>query len=95
MIFFIRHEDKEHTVRVESRNGQTLVKFDDEPEKAAPNPGSAVRRSPRSLASIPRRSSTRKSNDLTRSTEFRLSSATSKAGPTNKPPGSCSGPSEP
>lgn len=34
MIFFITHDGKEHTVRVESRNGQTLVKFDQEPEQA-------------------------------------------------------------
>jgi len=33
MIFFIRHQNKETTVRVESRNGQTMVKFDQEPEK--------------------------------------------------------------
>jgi biotin carboxyl carrier protein len=34
MIFFIRHQGKEVTVRVESRNQQTLVKFDQEPEQA-------------------------------------------------------------
>jgi biotin carboxyl carrier protein len=34
MIFFIRHQGKEYTVRVESRNQQTWVKFDDEPEQA-------------------------------------------------------------
>ena len=33
MIFFIKHDGKEHTVRVESRNGQTLVKFNQEPEQ--------------------------------------------------------------
>lgn len=33
MIFFLRHEGKEHTVRVECRNQKLLVKFDDEDEK--------------------------------------------------------------
>jgi biotin carboxyl carrier protein len=34
MLFFIRHKDKEHRVRVESRNQQLFVKFDEEPEMA-------------------------------------------------------------
>ncbi len=33
MIFFLRYGEAEHTVRVESRNQQTMVKFDDEPER--------------------------------------------------------------
>jgi biotin carboxyl carrier protein len=33
MIFFVRYEGVEHTVRVESRNGQTRVQFDDEAEQ--------------------------------------------------------------
>ncbi len=33
MIFFVRFGDEEHTVRVESRNQQLLVKFDEEPEE--------------------------------------------------------------
>ncbi len=35
MIFFVRHGEEEHTVRVESRNGQLLVKFDKEEEQQA------------------------------------------------------------
>jgi len=34
MLFFIRHKDKEHRVRVESRNNQLFVKFNEEPEEA-------------------------------------------------------------
>lgn len=34
MIFFLRYGEQEHTVRVECRNQQMLVKFNDEPEKA-------------------------------------------------------------
>jgi hypothetical protein len=35
MIFFIRHGDQEHTVRVETRNGQLVVRYGDEPEEQA------------------------------------------------------------
>ena len=34
MLFFIRYQGKEHRVRVESRNQQLFVAFDDEPEEA-------------------------------------------------------------
>lgn len=34
MLFFIRHKDKENRVRVESRNNQIFVKFNDEAEEA-------------------------------------------------------------
>jgi biotin carboxyl carrier protein len=34
MLFFIRYKDKENRVRVESRNNQTYVKFNDDPEEA-------------------------------------------------------------
>ncbi len=33
MIFFLRYGEEEHTVRVEARNQQLRVKFNDEPEK--------------------------------------------------------------
>ena len=32
MLYYIRHQGKEHKVRVESRQNQLFVKFDDEPE---------------------------------------------------------------
>jgi biotin carboxyl carrier protein len=35
MIFFIRHGDIEHTVRVETRNGQLVVRYGDEAESVA------------------------------------------------------------
>lgn len=34
MIFFIRYEDSEYRVKVESRDGKTFVTFEDEPEEA-------------------------------------------------------------
>ncbi len=34
MLFFIRYKDKENRVRVESRNHQIFVKFNEEPEEA-------------------------------------------------------------
>lgn len=34
MLFFVHYKDTEHRVRVESRNQQTFVTFDDEPEQA-------------------------------------------------------------
>jgi biotin carboxyl carrier protein len=34
MIFFVRHAGEEHTVRVESKQQQLFVKFNDEPEVA-------------------------------------------------------------
>lgn len=34
MLFFMRFRDKEYHVRVESRQGQTYVRFNDEPEEA-------------------------------------------------------------
>lgn len=34
MIFFIRSGDQEHTVRVETRNGQLVVRYGDDPEEA-------------------------------------------------------------
>jgi len=33
MIFFVRADDKEHTVRVENRKGNLFVKYDDEDEQ--------------------------------------------------------------
>lgn len=33
MIFFVRYGEEEHTVRIECRNQQMLVKFDEEPEE--------------------------------------------------------------
>lgn len=33
MLFFMRYQDKEYRVRVESRHGQTFVRFNDEAEK--------------------------------------------------------------
>lgn len=35
MIFFIRHGDQEHTVRVETRDGQLVVRYGDEAEEVA------------------------------------------------------------
>jgi acetyl/propionyl-CoA carboxylase alpha subunit len=34
MLFFMRYQEKEYRVRVESRHGQTFVSFNDEPEQA-------------------------------------------------------------
>lgn len=34
MIFFLKYGEAEHKVRVESRNQQTFVQFDDEPERS-------------------------------------------------------------
>ena len=34
MLFFIRHEDTEYRVRIESKKDQIFVKFEDEPEAA-------------------------------------------------------------
>jgi len=35
MLFFVRHQDTEHTVRVENRLGKLYIKYDAEPEEEA------------------------------------------------------------